>query len=112
MPGAARKDDTVAGATAGEHAGHAPPHPPEPFAGEITGACSTTVRINGRHAAVVGSTTTERDGCCGSGHGAVAVGSGTVRINGAPAARVGDALAAHNGSGTVTGGSVNVRIGG
>jgi len=35
-----------------------------------------------------------------------------VRINGKPAARTGDALTAHSGSGTVTGGRPNVRIGG
>lgn len=112
MPAAARITDPVAGTTAGEHTGHVPPHAPEPFAGEITGACSGTVRINGLAAAVAGSTTTERDGCCGSSRGAVAVGSGTVRIGGKPAVRMGDALAAHSGTGTVTGGSANVQIGG
>lgn len=77
MPQAARITDAVAGTTAGEHTGHVPPHSPEPFSGEISGACS-----------------------------------GTVRINGKPAARTGDALTTHSGSGTVTGGSPNVRIGG
>ena len=77
MPQAARITDAVAGTTAGEHTGHVPPHSPEPFSGEISGACS-----------------------------------GTVRINGKPAARMGDTLAAHSGSGTVTGGSPDVRIGG
>lgn len=66
MPQAARITDAVAGTTAGEHAGHVPPHSPEPFSGEISGACSGTVRINGLSAATVGSITTERDGCCGS----------------------------------------------
>ena len=112
MPNAARLTDAVDGTTAGEHSGHAPPHPPEPFSGEISGACSPTVRINGLAAATVGSITTERDGCCGSSQGAVGTGSGTVRINGKPAARMGDALTAHSGSGTVTGGSPDVRIGG
>ena len=112
MPEAARITDPVAGTTAGEHTGHVPPHSPEPFAGEITGACSGTVRVGGLAAAVAGSTTTERDGCCGSSQGAVAAGSGTVRINGKPAARKGDALAAHSGAGTVTGGCATVRIGG
>lgn len=112
MPQAARITDAVEGTTAGEHAGHVPPHSPEPFSGEISGACSGDVRINGLAAAMVGSVTTERDGCCGSSEGAVGAGSGTVKINGKPAARTGDALAAHSGSGTVTGGSSNVRIGG
>ena len=100
MPQAARITDAVAGTTAGEHTGHVPPHPPEQFSGEISGACSVTVRINGLAAATVGSITTER------------AGSGTVQINRKAAARMGDALAAHSGSGTVTGGSSNVRIGG
>ena len=90
MPQAARITDAVAGTTAGEHTGHVPTHSPEPFSGEISGACSGTVRINGLSAATVGSITTERDGCCGSSQGAVGAGSGTVRINGKPAARMGD----------------------
>uniref|UniRef100_A0AAU8B546 Baseplate wedge protein n=1 Tax=Dulem virus 34 TaxID=3145752 RepID=A0AAU8B546_9CAUD len=112
MPEAARLTDAVAGTTAGEHSGHVPPCAPEPFAGEISAACSADVRINGLGAATVGSVTTERDGCCGSSAGAVAAGSGTVRINGKPAARLGDALAPHSGSGTITGGSSDVQIGG
>lgn len=112
MPNAARLLDTVDGTTAGEHSGHVPPHPPLPFSGEISGGCSSNVRTNGRPAAIVTSITTERDSCCGSSSGAVAVGSGTVRINGLPAARFGDALAPHSGSGTITGGSPDVRIGG
>ena len=112
MPNAARLTDAVDGTTAGEHSGHVPPHSPEPFTGEISGACSGDVRVNGLAAATVGSITTERDGCCGSSKGAVGAGSGTVRINGKPAARMGDALTAHSGSGSVTGGSPDVKIGG
>ena len=112
MPQAARLGDSVQGSTAGEHAGHAPPHAPMSFSGEITGGCSADVLINGIPAATVGSSTTERDGCCGSSQGAVAAGSGTVFINGKPAARLGDALAAHSGSGAISGGSGNVLIGG
>ena len=104
MPNAARLTDTVDGTTAGEHSGHVPPHSPEPFTGEISGACSGNVRINGLAAATVGSTTTERDGCCGSSQGAVAAGKA--------AARTGDALAPHSGTGNITGGSATVRIGG
>lgn len=111
MPAAARKTDTVAGITAGEHSGHTEPHTPAPFSGEITGG-SGTVRINGLAAATVGSPTIERDGCCGASPGSVAAGSATVRIGGKAAARKGDALAAHSGAGTVTGGSATVRIGG
>ena len=107
MPQAARITDAVAGTTAGEHTGHVPP-----FSGEISGACSGTVRINGLSAATVGSITTERDGCCGASKGAVGAGSGTVRINGKPAARWGDALAPHSGSGQISAGSGDVNIGG
>ena len=112
MPGAARLGDAVAGTTAGEHTGHVPPHPPMAFSGEISGSCSSNVFINGLPAATVGSVTTERDGCCGSGQGSVAVGSGSVFINGKPAARKGDDLNAHNGSGQVAAGSGDVFIGG
>lgn len=66
MAQAARLGDAVTGTTAGEHSGHVPPHPPETFSGEISGGCSGDVFINGIPAAVAGSTTTERDGCCGS----------------------------------------------
>ena len=76
MPQAARITDAVAGTTAGEHTGHVPPHSPEPFSGEISGACSGTVRINGLSAATVGSITTERDGCCGSARAPWAPGAG------------------------------------
>ena len=112
MPAAARLNDTVAGMTAGEHSGHIPPHGPLPFEGEISGNCSLTVKINGVPAAFVGSITTERDACCGTSNGSVAAGSTKVRINGIPAARMGDALAPHSGTGAITGGSLNVRIGG
>ena len=112
MPEAARLGDAVAGTTAGEHAGHVPPHPPMAFSGEIAGGCSPNVFINGLPAATVDSVTTERDGCCGSGQGSVRAGSGTVFINGKPAARKGDALNAHSGSGRVTAGSGSVFIGG
>ena len=53
MPGAARITDAVDGTTAGEHSGHVPPHSPEPFSGEISGGCSSTVRINGLAAASI-----------------------------------------------------------
>lgn len=92
MAQAARLGDAVTGTTAGEHSGHVPPHPPETFSGEISGGCSGDVFINGIPAAVAGSTTTERDGCCGSSRGSVAVGSGSVFINGKPAGPAGATL--------------------
>jgi uncharacterized Zn-binding protein involved in type VI secretion len=42
----------------------------------------------------------------------VAAGSALVFINGKPAARLGDALTPHSGSGAISGGSVDVFIGG
>lgn len=112
MPSAARLGDPVQGITSGEHSGHVPPHTPMKFTGEISGGGAPDVLINGKPAATLGSTTTERDACCGASQGAVAAGSSTVFINGKPAARAGDALAAHSGSGKITAGSGNVLIGG
>lgn len=112
MPGAARLNDTVTGTTAGEHSGHASPHPPMQFAGEISAGCWGDVLINSRPAATVGSVTEERDACCGSSLGSVAAGSGTVFIHGIPAARIGDALNAHSGTGEISSGSGDVFIGG
>lgn len=112
MASAARFGDAVMGITAGEHSGHEEPHSPMQFTGNISGGCSGNVLINGQPAAVRGSTTIEKDGCCGSSTGAVAGGSSTVFINGTPAARDGDALAAHSGTGVVNSGSPNVFIGG
>jgi len=112
MPQAAKLGDSIQGTTAGEHTGHDPPHPPLPFSGEISGGCSGDVFVNGLPAATATSTTTERDGCCGSSQGSVAVGSGRVFINGKPAARMGDALAAHSGSGSISSGSEDVFYGG
>ena len=79
MPSAARRGDAVTGTTAGEHSGHVPPHSPETFSGEISGGCSSDVFINGIPAAVVGSTTTEHDSCCGSSQGSVAAGEAEIR---------------------------------
>ena len=116
MARAARRGDAVAGMTAGEHSGHYdeygnPEHGAMPLSGEISGNTSGNVFINGRAAATAGSLSTERDGCCGSSQGSVRGGSASVAINGAAAARQGDALNAHNGSGSVTGGSGDVFIG-
>lgn len=112
MPQAARQGDKIQGTTAGEHSGHIDAHSPLPISGEISGGCSPNVFINGQPAAIVGSITTERDGCCGSSTGNVAVGSSSVFINGRPAARLGDALNPHNGSGSISSGSDDVLIGG
>ena len=112
MAGAARQGDSVLGITVGEHAGHAHPHSPMQFTGTVSGGCSSNVYVNGRPAAMVGSSTIERDGCCGAGTGNIVGGSSSVFINGSPAARDGDALRAHSGKGIVNSGSDNVIIGG
>ena len=112
MPEAARLNDSIQGATAGEHSGHIPPHGVLPITGHISDNCSVDVFINSRPAAYISSITTEYDGCCGSSLGTVAEGSESVFINGIPAARLGDALHAHNGAGTVAAGSSDVFIGG
>jgi len=79
--------------------GPVPTPVPLPFSGSITGGCSTDVLVEGRPAAVLGSTAT-----CSPPHvpvggsfavpptnsGTVAAGSATVLVNGRPAARVGD----------------------
>lgn len=111
MAKAARLNDPVAGVTAGEHNGHSPPHGSLEFVGEISGGCAEGVYINGEPAAIVGSQTTERDGCCGSSNGVIAASSATVFITGRSAARLGDALRPHSGSGIITGGSADVNIG-
>ena len=72
---------------------------PNPFAGMITGGCSTNVMIAGMPAATVGSTATNQPPHIPQGgpfqvpptnQGTVTQGSGTVLINNKPAARIGD----------------------
>lgn len=74
---------------------------PHPFAGTITGGCSTNVMIGGQPAAVVGSTATNAPPHVPQGgpfqapptnQGTVTKGSGTVLINNKPAARTGDTV--------------------
>jgi uncharacterized Zn-binding protein involved in type VI secretion len=70
-----------------------------PFAGTITGGCSTNVLIGGTPAAVLGATATNlpphvapsgRFAVEPTNRGTVFAGSTTVLINGKPAARAGD----------------------
>jgi uncharacterized Zn-binding protein involved in type VI secretion len=85
----------------------APPGPPtpvplpHPFTGTLTGGLSQTVKIEGKAAAVVGSTATNTPSHIAANpaaqfqkqpanKGTVQVGSQTVKINGKPAARHGD----------------------
>ena len=78
---------------------------PNPFAGTITGGCSTNVMIAGMPAATVGSTATNAPPHIPQGgpfqvpptnQGTVTQGSGTVLINDKPAARVGDPVTTCN----------------
>ncbi|QUQ62586.1 PAAR domain-containing protein [Kutzneria sp. CA-103260] len=78
---------------------------PSPFAGTITGGCSTNVVIGGMPAATVGSTATNSPPHVPQGgpfqvpptnQGTVTQGSGTVLINNKPAARVGDPVTTCN----------------
>jgi uncharacterized Zn-binding protein involved in type VI secretion len=78
---------------------------PSPFAGMITGGCSTNVMIAGMPAATVGSTATNSPPHLPQGgpfqapptnQGTVTQGSGTVLINNKPAARVGDPVTTCN----------------
>ncbi|GAA0815920.1 PAAR domain-containing protein [Spirilliplanes yamanashiensis] len=81
--------------------GPVPTPTPLPFAGTITGGCSTDVLIDGQPAAVVGSTATNNPPHVApngpfqippTNQGTVLLGSQTVLINGKPAARVGDSV--------------------
>ena len=74
---------------------------PHPFAGTITGGCSTNVMIGGMPAATLGSTATNLPPHIPQGgpfqvpptnQGTVIKGSATVLINNKPAARVGDTV--------------------
>lgn len=110
MAGAARLGDAILG-MAGEHSGHfEPPCSSVTISGSISGNCSNNVYINGKPAATVGSTTAERDSCCGGSSGRISTGSNKVFINGKSAARTGDALSPHAGIASITGGSDNVII--
>lgn len=72
---------------------------PSPFNGAIVGGCSTNVMIEGKPAAVVGSTVNNVPLHMPQGgplqkpatnQGEILMGSMTVKINGKPAARMGD----------------------
>jgi uncharacterized Zn-binding protein involved in type VI secretion len=104
MPFAAKLNDQVVGTDT--HivlipgpGGPVPTPLPHPFAGTITGGCSTDVFIDGQPAAVVGSTATNNPPHLPQGgsfqtpptnQGTVFQGSTKVLINGKPAARVND----------------------
>jgi uncharacterized Zn-binding protein involved in type VI secretion len=96
-----------------------------PFSGTITGGCSTDVFIEGRPAAVVGSTATNAPPHIPAGgpfqapptnSGDVILGSGTVLINGKAAARSGDTVNTCNDPAPLPNGTIQavstVEIGG
>jgi uncharacterized Zn-binding protein involved in type VI secretion len=100
---------------------------PHPFVGMITGGLSVDVRIEGRPAAVVGSTAVNVPPHLPSAPGTsfqkppanqatITIGSPTVRINGKAAARLGDSASTCNDpvdlpSGTVITGAGTVYFG-
>jgi len=104
MPPGAKQGDQVVGTDTHifmipSPGGPVPTPLPSPFAGQITGGCSTNVTIGGMPAATVGSTATNAPPHVPQGgpfqapptnQGTVLVGSMTVLINKKPAARVGD----------------------
>jgi uncharacterized Zn-binding protein involved in type VI secretion len=104
MPFAAKMNDQVIGTDTHivmipSPGGPVPTPLPHPFAGTISGACSTNVTIDGQPAAVVGSTATNKPAHIPQGgsfqvpptnSGTVMQGSTSVLINNKPAARVGD----------------------
>lgn len=98
---------------------------PHPFSGVLDASLSTTVRIEKRAAATVGSTATNTPPHVPMGgsfvkppsnKGTVTTGSATVRINGKPAARSGDTATTCNDPVDLPVGTVvavgTVRIGG
>jgi uncharacterized Zn-binding protein involved in type VI secretion len=130
MPAAAKQGDMVTGqdthiimvSTPG---GPVPTPTPMPFNGTITGGCSTDVFIDGKPAAVVGSTATNAPAHIPAGgpfqapptnSGDVILGSGTVLINGKAAARSGDTVNTCNDPAPLPNGTIQavstVQIGG
>jgi uncharacterized Zn-binding protein involved in type VI secretion len=104
MPFAAKMNDQVVGTDTHivmipSPGGPVPTPLPNPFAGMLTGGCSTNVTIDGQPAAVVGSTATNNPPHVPQGgsfqkpptnSGKVLSGSTSVMINGKPAARLND----------------------
>ncbi len=98
---------------------------PHPFAGTLTGGCSTNVLIGGQPAATLGSTATNAPPHIPQGgpfqvpptnQGTVMKGSATVLINNKPAARTGDTVMTCNDPAPAPTGSIvavgTVLIGG
>jgi len=91
---------------------------PHPFVGQLDGALSSDVKIEGKPAAVQGSTATNVPSHVPQGgpfqsppanKGTIQLGSGTVLINGKPAARNGDtATTCHDPSDLPTGSVIAV----
>jgi len=110
MPPGAKQGDQVVGTDTHifmipSPGGPVPTPLPSPFAGKITGGCSTNVTIGGMPAATVGSTATNAPPHVPQGgpfqapptnQGTVTQGSGTVLVNNKPAARVGDPVTTCN----------------
>jgi uncharacterized Zn-binding protein involved in type VI secretion len=105
MPGA-KQDDEVVGVDTHiimipSPAGPVPTPMPMPFVGKLSGALSTSVQIDGKPAAVKGSTAQNQPQHIPAGgpfqnppanQGTVDAGSATVKFDGQQAARLGDAV--------------------
>lgn len=114
MPFVAIKGDPITGKIAGEHFAHSQhPHPPGlPITGEISGKVSTKVFINDIPVAMVGSTTTEKDDCCGTNNtgGVILTGYSKVIVEDRAIAMVGSEVTPHNGTAYVSGSNQNLVI--
>lgn len=105
--------------------GAVPTPTPHPFSGTITSGCSTDVMVNGRPAALQGSTAMNSSPHIPVGGpsfakpptntGRVLLGSPTVLVNGRPMARLGDQVMTCNDpvdapTSAITGGSADVVV--
>lgn len=105
----ARLNDYISGTTSGEHSGHTEsPHSSSAITGSINGGCVSSVLVNNKPIAVLGSTTVEYDSCCGTSSGKVANTSTTVFANKKGVARTTDKIQPHNGTAKIVGCSPNV----
>jgi uncharacterized Zn-binding protein involved in type VI secretion len=108
---AARQDDTVTGTDihivlVPSPSGSVPTPTPHPFVGRLTSGLSSDVQINGKSAAIQGSTAQANSPHVPIGgpsfarppsnQGTVIMGSFTVLVNGKPLARLGDSVSTCN----------------
>lgn len=105
MPSAARQTDPVQGNCA-----HGCPICPHPVVGVVASG-SRNVLVNGLPAARKDDRGLHA-ACCAANNFTISDGSATVLVNGKPFARTGDPTKHCGGTGSVTGGSPTVVVGG